>query len=130
MNNIVKLSDDGRALCGGCGATLECDKVSGDMPITCPICGGGLEYSAFKVNKDFEEFTLLIRNGNSDRGDYYHAFDSIEELVEALNYRLTSKEVLSGALLQLTTFNPRNAKEGYVEKHWLNMSTCAYQRTD
>ena len=83
MNNIVKLSDDGRALCGGCGATLECDKVSGDMPITCPICGGGLEYSAFKVNKDFEEFTLLIRNGNSDRGDYYHAFDSIEELVEA-----------------------------------------------
>ena len=60
MNNIVKLSDDGRALCGGCGATLECDKVSGDMPITCPICGGGLEYSAFKVNKDLVTITTHL----------------------------------------------------------------------
>ena len=112
------------------GQLWNATRYPGTWPITCPICGGGLEYSAFKVNKDFEEFTLLIRNGNSDRGDYYHAFDSIEELVEALNYRLTSKEVLSGALLQLTTFNPRNAKEGYVEKHWQNITTCAYQRTD
>ena len=130
MTNIVKLSNDGRALCGACGATLKCSIVSGDMPTTCPACGGELDYSAFKVNKDFEEFTLLIRHGSSDRGDYYHAFDSIEELIEALNYRLTSKEVLNGVLLRLTTFNPSNAKEGYVEKHWQNITTCAYQRTD
>lgn len=130
MTNIVKLSNDGRALCGACGATLKCSSVSGDMPTTCPACGGELDYSAFKVNKDFEEFTLLIRHGSSDRGDYYHAFDSIEELIKALNYRLTSKEVLNGVLLRLTTFNPSNAKEGYVEKHWQNITTCAYQRTD
>lgn len=128
MTNIVKLSDDGRALCGGCGATLECSKVSGDMPMTCPACGSGLDYSTFKVNKDFEEFTLLIRQGG--RGDYYNNFSSIEELVAAVSYRLTAKEIQGGVLLQLTTFNPRNAKEGYVEKHWQNMTTCAYQRTD
>ena len=104
MTNIVKLSDDGRALCSGCGATLECSKVSGDMPMTCPVCGGG--------------------------GDYYNNFSSIEELVAAVSYRLTAKEIQSGILLQLTTFNPHNAKEGYVEKHWQNMTTCAYQRTD
>ena len=130
MMNIVKLSDDGRALCGACGATLKCSSVSGDMPTTCPACGGGLDYSTFKVNKDFEEFTLLVRHGDSGRGDYFNKFSSIEELVEALNYRLTAKEVLSGILLRLTTFNMRDAKEGYVEKHWQNITTCAYQRTD
>lgn len=37
---------DGRVLCS-CGAELECDHETGDMPEVCPICGKIIDWSWF-----------------------------------------------------------------------------------
>ena len=40
------MTSDGRVLCS-CGAELECDHETGDMPEVCPICGKIIDWSWF-----------------------------------------------------------------------------------
>lgn len=40
------MTGDGRVLCS-CGAELECDHETGDMPEVCPICGKIIDWSWF-----------------------------------------------------------------------------------
>ena len=40
------MTGDGRVLCG-CGAELECDHETGDMPEVCQLCGKTIDWSWF-----------------------------------------------------------------------------------
>lgn len=49
MNNDSKaiMLDNGLVVCESCGAELECNHETGDMPDVCPECGKAIDWSDF-----------------------------------------------------------------------------------
>lgn len=39
--------DNGLVVCESCGAELECNHETGDMPDVCPECGKAIDWSDF-----------------------------------------------------------------------------------
>ena len=72
----------------------------------------------------FDEYALFINRGEGVK--YYMSYSTIEELKDAVSYNLTQREIKSGILDRLTTFNPKRQKNGYVKNCWQNFSVCAY----
>lgn len=81
-----------------------------------------LAASFFEPIPVFDDFTILIRG---TRAVHDH-FRTLDDLHAAVRGYLTPGEVRDGALRRLTTFDPRRAKNGYVENKYQNISTCAY----
>lgn len=49
MKNDSKaiMLDNGLVVCESCGAELECNHETGDMPDVCPECGKAIDWSDF-----------------------------------------------------------------------------------
>lgn len=49
MENDSKaiMLDNGLVVCESCGAELECNHETGDMPDVCPECGKAIDWSDF-----------------------------------------------------------------------------------
>lgn len=96
------------------------DKLSDDFPDE----AAPPKYSQGVDKPVFDEYTIFVNRGG--RGKYHENFKTIEELKEAVSHELTKGEIASGTLAHLTTFDPSKAKDGYVQKSWRTIQTCAY----
>lgn len=68
-----------------------------------------------------ERYNLFIRRYG--RNLY---FKTIEELKDELRSYLTKKEIDSGLLDRLTTFDERKRKDGVIENHWQDFTISFY----
>lgn len=64
MKNDSKaiMLDNGLVVCESCGAELECNHETGDMPDVCPECGKAIDWSDFL--RFFERRCFYERNAD------------------------------------------------------------------